>query len=325
MKLDIISYHDLLDRNNKSIKDVIEAALLQKGIVGIRDVPDFEITSERYVAAARQFSALNEKIKQQYTPERDAGSTEGYELGAERFINKKGEWQIDDSKASYYAFVPDRTENKWPAEVDLKTPYLVLGELIFKTGKQILDRVGLNAEAGLKHEEMLGYGRMLHYHKVNDANSGNPDWCGGHFDHGVFTGLMPAYYFRAGEPIPEPAEAGLYIKPTNSTQYEKFDAADKSVLLFQVGEFGQLISNDRIKATQHRVQKAKGEIERYTFALFHSAGNNTRIKSLSILTADERYKSNQKADGTLSYDEWQIASYARYRVIQPPLYDQVTS
>jgi isopenicillin N synthase-like dioxygenase len=231
----------------------------------------------------------------------------------ERFKKKNGEWQIDDNKASYYAFVPDHSHNKWPREVDLKTPYLSLGELIFKTGKQILDRVGLNATTGLIHEEMSGYGRMLHYHKQSDETKENDNWCGGHYDHGVFTGLMPAYYFREGVMIPEPDEAGLYIKPSDSTQYEKFDAADKSVLLFQVGEFGQLISNDRIKATEHRVHKAWGEIERFAFALFYSAGDATRIKSQSILTRDERYSFNQGEDGSVTYDDWQMASYARYR------------
>jgi isopenicillin N synthase-like dioxygenase len=313
MTPEIISYNDLLDNTNTKVKAVLEAALLQKGIVGIKDVPDFETTSQRYVTAARAFAALPETTKEQYKPHRDAGVTEGYELGAERFKNKNGEWQIDGSKASYYAYVPDQSANKWPTEVDLRTAYLELGELIFKTGKQILDSIGLNSRVGLFLEQMAGYGRMLHYHKAGDATNDNPEWCGGHFDHGVFTGLMPAYYYRNGEAVPEPAEAGLYVKPTDSSDYEKIEANDKSVLYFQVGEFGQLISNDRIKATQHKVLKAQGEIERFTFALFYSASNATRITSQSVLNTDARYTSNQQADGSITYNEWQIASYARYR------------
>jgi isopenicillin N synthase-like dioxygenase len=154
---------------------------------------------------------------------------------------------------------------------------------------------------------------MLHYHKESDQTNQNPDWCGAHFDHGVFTGLMPAYYFCNGEPVAEPEEAGLFIRPSDSQQFEKMDATDKSVLLFQVGEFGQLLSNDKIKATKHKVQKAKGGIERFTFALFYSAANETVINSQSILKDDERYKSNQHADGSITYEEWQISSYARYR------------
>jgi isopenicillin N synthase-like dioxygenase len=312
MKLDVISYHDL---QNKNVQKTLEEALLQKGIIGVKDVPDFEKKSQAYILAALKFSALTESIKQQYQPDRDAGNTEGYELGAERFKTKSGEWQIDDSKASYYAFVPDNNKNIWPDEVDLKTAYLSLGELIFATGKQILQCVGLGPQVGLNLDEMSGYGRMLHYHKINDATNDNPDWCGGHFDHGVFTGLMPAYYFRNGEPVAEPEEAGLFIKPSNSTEYVKCDATDKAVLLFQVGEFGQLVSNDRIKATQHRVQKAKGDIERYTFALFYSAGDRTRIHSQSVLTKDERYAANQQPDGSITYAAWQVASYARYRAM----------
>lgn len=310
MKIDIVSWHDL---HYGVTRELLEDALLHKGIVGVKDVPDFEKLSQRYVAAARAFAALPESIKQKYTPARDAGRTEGYELGAERFVNKNGDWQIDDRKASYYAYVPDENDNVWPAEIDLKSPYLALGELIFATGIQILNCVGVNENFGLSLNQLTGYGRSLHYHKGGDQTNDNPDWCGGHFDHGVFTGLMPAYYFRGGEAIPEPEEAGLFVRPTNSNNYMKFEAADKSVLLFQVGEFGQMVSNDRIKATEHRVQKANGEIERFAFALFHSASKETRINPQSILTADARYQDNRHEDGSLTYDQWQIASYARYR------------
>jgi isopenicillin N synthase-like dioxygenase len=289
MKLDVISYHDLHD---KKVQQIIERALLEKGIVGVKDVPDFESKSQAYVTAARKFSALSETIKQQYTPNRDAGITNGYELGAERFQTKTGEWKIDNNKASYYADVPDTSQNTWPLESELKSAFLSLGELIFATAKQVLHSVDLNAKAGLNLNDMQGYGRMLHYHKESDAANNNPDWCGGHFDHGVFTGLMPAYYFRNDISVSEPEEAGLYIMPTNSHEYVKFDAADKSVLLFQVGEFGQLLSDDRIKATQHRVQKARGGIERFAFALFCSAGDATRINSKSVLIKDDRYASN---------------------------------
>lgn len=310
MQLDIISYTDLLDPSHLLARQQLEAALLNKGIVGIRDVPDFENKSRAYIDAARRFSALEDMIKQQYAPNRDANDTEGYELGAEWFKNENGEWQIDDKKASYYAFVPDRTRNKWPHEVDLKTAYLNLGELIFNTGKLLLNVMGLNETIGLHHEQLVGYGRMLHYHKESDATNANPDWCGAHFDHGVFTGLIPAYYFRQGKEIDEPEEAGLYIARGDSTQFEKINADDKSVLLFQVGEFGQLASNDRIVATKHIVKKAKGGIERFTFALFYSGDENTVIKSTSVLCNDARYQSH---DGSINYKTWEDASFARYR------------
>ncbi|OGT40194.1 MAG: hypothetical protein A3F12_08050 [Gammaproteobacteria bacterium RIFCSPHIGHO2_12_FULL_38_14] len=316
MKLDIISFYDLNDTKNIDALTNLKTALLQKGIVGIRDVPAFENKSRAYIKAARMFAKLHESVKQKYAPNRDCGDTEGYELGAEWFKNKDGVWQVDDKKASFYAFVPDHVRNKWPLEVDLQTPYLELGELIFNTGKMLLNIIGLNDHVGLEHNKLVGYGRMLHYDKESDITNENPNWCGAHLDHGVFTGLIPAYYFREGVEINEPDEAGLYIVPSDGDQFEKINSSEKEILLFQVGEFGQLISDDRIKATKHRVRKAKGEIERFTFALFYSADDHTIIKSNSKLTQDERYKLNQFADGSISYAKWQKASFDRYRAIR---------
>lgn len=313
MKLDIVSYRDLLDSNNKIAHKNLEFALLHKGIVGISDVPEFEKKTRAYINAARKFSVLEDVIKQQYAPDRDAGDTEGYELGAEWFKNQEGEWQIDDKKASFYAFVPDRVCNKWPREVDLRTPYVELGELIFNTGKLLLNVMGLNEFVGLKHDSLIGYGRLLHYHKESDATNANPDWCGAHFDHGVFTGLVPAYYFREGSEVDEPEEAGLYISHGDSEVFEKINAVDKSVLLFQVGEFGQLVSNDKIMATKHIVKKAKGGIERFTFALFYSAAADVVIKSNSKLIRDARYAQNQTPIGEINYGNWDRASFERYR------------
>lgn len=316
MELDVVSYFDLNDAGKLDVIDKLQAALLQKGIVGIRDVPDFEVKSRAYVRAARQFSALEEPVKEQYAPDRDSGDTEGYELGAERFKNKEGVWQLDDKKASFYAFVPDHVRNKWPLEVDLKSAYLALGELIFNTGKLVLDAIGLNESVGLRHEGLEGYGRMLHYHKVGTSTNDNPEWCGAHFDHGVFTGLIPAYYFCDGEEIEEPQEAGLYIVPSQGGAFKKINATDKGILLFQVGEFGQVASSDKIKATRHMVCKANCDIERFTFALFYSGDESIVIKSHSVLTEDDRYRLNQMEDGSIYYSEWNRASFERYRAMK---------
>jgi isopenicillin N synthase-like dioxygenase len=312
MNLDIISYHDLVT-SNLLAEQQLEIALVNKGIVGISHVPEFEMKSRNYINAARKFSALQEKIKQQYAPDRDAGNTEGYELGAEKFKDQDGNWQIDDKKASYYAYVPEKSCNVWPLEVDLQTPYVELGELIFKIGKLLLKAVGLDAAVGLDHDLLEGYGRMLHYHKEDSMAATSPDWCGAHFDHGVFTGLMPAYYFREDEEINEPEAAGLYVVPTGRKNFEKVQVTDKSILLFQVGEFGQLLSDDRIRATRHTVKKVKSGIERFTFALFYSANAATVVKSTSVLIADTRYAHNQSHDGSMTAAKWHEASYARYR------------
>jgi isopenicillin N synthase-like dioxygenase len=312
MVLDTISY-DLLKNENSTIKKEIQSILQHKGIIGVRDVPNFENLSREYIETARLFSKLEEIVKQRYAPNRDAGETEGYELGAEWFLNQDGQWKIDNKKASYYAFVPDHPLNKWPSEIDLKTSYLNLGELIFQTGKMLLNLLGLNESNRLLHEQLVGYGRMLHYHKDNNDSNDNETWCGAHTDHGVFTGLIPAYYFQDEHEVDEPKESGLYIAPSNGAEFEKIDTSDKSTLLFQVGEFGQLILNDRIKATQHKVAKSKHGIERYTFALFYSADDDMIIKSKSLLNQDLRYIKNQMPDGSISYKNWAEASYERYR------------
>lgn len=311
MNLDVISYIDI-QAADSTIQSNIQKILQEKGIIGIRGVPNFERLCENYISAAREFSLLEDEVKHQYAPNRDAGETEGYEIGAEWFKDERGDWQIDDKKASYYAFVPDHPKNKWPTEMDFASHYQALGKAIFQTGKLLLNALGLDDAAGLKHNNLVGYGRMLHYHKENAATIVNPNWCGAHTDHGVFTGLIPAYYYQNGEEIDEPQEAGLFIIPSNGRDFEKINASDKSILLFQVGEFGQLISNDKIKATKHVVKKAEGSIERFTFALFYSADPKMIIQSSSMLTKDPRY-AEQEQDGKISYDQWEKASFEQYK------------
>lgn len=314
MHLNILSFDDIKDPQNHEAHAALREALLERGIVGIRGVPTFKEKSAAFVEAAVQFSRLPTEVKRQYEPDRDAGNTEGYELGAEWFKDENDAWQADDKKASYYACIPDQPKNRWPREVDLKTPYLELGELIFNTGKILLNLIGLNESIGLQHELLSGYGRMLHYQKENDLTNHNPNWCGGHFDHGLFTGLMPAYYFHDGVPCDEPKEAGLNVDFRDGKGFQKVEANDPSIMLFQVAEFGQLVSNDRIRATKHLVKKSFGGIDRFAFAVFTSVDRNFVICSESELTQDERYSEHQSPDGRLTYGKWEDASYARYRV-----------
>ncbi|KTC65270.1 hypothetical protein Lade_1453 [Legionella adelaidensis] len=312
MELTVVSYDDLQESNSQAI-DTIQTALFGTGIVGISKVPHFYEKSLAFVNAARQFTALNEEVKLQYAPDRDALEIDGYEVGAEQFQNEFGQWEADDKKVSYYTSIPANPKNVWPTEMDLRKPYLELSEIIFTTAKRLLDLIGLNDKLGISLKHVEGFGRMLHYLKVEDTDVSNPNWCGAHYDHGIFTGLMPAYYFRDGELISEPEEAGLYIIPTNGSTFEKVKAPDNSILLFQVGEFGQLVSNDKIRATKHVVKKAKGAIERYAFALFINPFANTLIHSSSELANDSRYQDNKLADGSILYSKWAEASFARYR------------
>ncbi|WP_131782877.1 2OG-Fe(II) oxygenase family protein [Legionella gresilensis] len=311
MELDIITYEELLDPSFNAKQ--IEKPLLNKGILGVSHIPQFELKYKKYINVARLFSQLNESIKKQYAPNLDSDSTGGYEIGVEWFKNEDGEWQVDAQKASYYACVPDNPLNIWPTEINLKKAYLELGELIFAIGKKLLTKLGLNEEIDLNHDLLRGFGRMLHYQRPTDLSEKKDNWCGAHYDHGLFTGLTPASYFKDNEEVEEPKEAGLYILPHNSQHFEKVEIPHQDILLFQVGEFAQLLSHDRFTATKHMVKRAPAGIERFTYALFFSPAEKMSIKSASLLTKDLRYSENQTAEGYLQYKDWDNASLKLYQ------------
>ncbi len=83
--------------------------------------------------------------------------------------------------------------------------------------------------------------------------------------------------------------------------------------MFQVGEFGQLATDDAIRATEHRVHKAKGtHVERYAMALFFNAPMETTIHSFSELTQDSRY--GGMPGDLCTYQRWHEGSFNRYIV-----------
>ncbi|CDR34845.1 hypothetical protein [Criblamydia sequanensis] len=73
---------------------------------------------------------------------------------------------------------------------------------------------------------------------------------------------LPGVYFAKGEQIQEPMEAGLFVRTSEEAPFKKVVSDDLDVMMFQVGEFGQLVKDDGIRATEHRVHKALGAIER---------------------------------------------------------------
>lgn len=311
MELSVFEYQHLLNPSEQT-RQAIKRVLCDYGIIGIKGVPNYLETCQAYVDVARKFSKLDESIKLQYAPQRELQQYEGYEIGVEKFKNDQGQWVVDDKKASFYAFVPDLPENPWPKEVDLKTAYLNLGLMIFETGKLLLHGLNLDEQVGIDTSKLQGYGRMLHYRKEQDYGEFNPDWCGGHYDHSLFTGLMPAYYFKDGNEINEPEESGLFIIPTNGKDYVKIDAQDKDVMLFQVGEFGQLASNDAVRATKHIVKRAHGAIERFTLAIFYNPDPDCVIYSSSVLTQDFRFKEAKEKDDRIQFKNWNQASLNLY-------------
>lgn len=110
----------------------------------------------------------------------------------------------------------------------------------------------------------------------------------------------------------EPSEAGLFVRVSEEAPFKKVSAEDFDVMMFQVGEFGQLVTDDGIRATEHRVHKAIGAIERYTLAVFYNAPMDIPVYSKSILTNDARYGAERGEACT--YRHWTEASFQRYVV-----------
>jgi isopenicillin N synthase-like dioxygenase len=319
IELDVIPYETLIQGDVDSLQ-ILDHALHEKGIVGVRGVPGYKEHYQQFIEAARKFSSLPEHVKESYKPNRALGETFlGYEMGKEKFQRPDGTWIVDDLKTSYYAYIPDSIKNKWPSEVNLKTPFEALGQLMADTGEFVMRKIGLlGSSTGFELEEESRLGRMLYYRKCE--NNENPYWCGAHFDHGLFTVLLPAIYFVQGEQIPEPSEAGLFVRTSAETPFRKVPAEDPDVMMFQVGEFGQLATDDSIRATEHRVHKAMGSIERYTLAVFYNAPMDIPIHSTSILTQDARY--GAKMGEACTYRHWHEASFQRYVVKENPMNDK---
>lgn len=310
LDLDVLSYSDLLQEDAVSLH-ILEKALLEKGIVGVRGIPDYMESVCDFIEASRNFNKLPDAVKEKYAPNRELGELFlGYESGKEKFQRPDGTWVVDNLKVSYYAYVPDRPENKWPHEVDLRTSFQKLGSVMSQIGGFILDKLGIiGNKTGIQSSDVFTVGRMLYYRNAQENVDNNPFWCGAHYDHGMFTALVPSFYFSHDEEIPEPFDAGLFVNCNGS--FKKVDAKDHDILLFQVGEFGQLITNDAIMATQHRVHKAQGDLERYTMALFFSPAMDTRIHSTSVLAQDTRY--GDAADGC-TYAHWEEETFKRFIV-----------
>lgn len=312
LSLDIISYDDFVGCNCETL-NILNKALNEKGIVGIKGVPGYKEKVQTFIQKSREFTALSEQVKKCYAPNRSSGELTGYESGKEQFKRPDGKWVVDDLKVSYYAYIPENSLNRWPKEVDLQTAFLDLGMLMYEVGQSVMKKIGLiGSNTGMYLNEISGFGRMLYYRKNDKTAEENPYWCGAHFDHGLFTALLPAFYFLNGESTSEPLEAGLFVKTTIDGQFKKVISDDPDLLLFQVGEFAQLATDDVIRATEHKVHKAEGAVERYTMALFFDAPKDTIIRSFSELTRDERY--GGEPGSPCSYGQWGEASFNRYLV-----------
>lgn len=284
--MQVFDYSSLSSQKNQIVE-----AFHDKGIIAIRGVPGFVKAYEDFMTAAQSFINLSEEKKFQYTPH--DSYERGWSYGIETFNNV-----TDSFKGSYYVKYPETSAdapNLWPCQdvPDFKQNYLNLVKIIFHTGKEIQPLLGIHIN------DVTSVTRMLYYGPIHDSNAG--EWCGEHRDHGLLTGLCPGVYFWKGERVPKPSGTGLFVRG------EEISAPD-DVLLFQIGEVAELITNGAVTATEHQVRKAVGDYERYNFALFISPLPDYKVES--TLT-----KYNDRFSPGIHYKEWNQRSLAKYNEI----------
>lgn len=271
-------------------KEEITKHLHIYGFVAFIGVPKYSQAYQNYIKVARKFVHLTEKQKTSCSPENN--NIRGWSYGIEKFNG-----MVDSHKGSYYAFVPEKTgeENIWPESFpEFKTYYLNLAQIIYNTGKDVMELVGVG------RINTTGLGRMLYYAPIDlPDNTENPNWCGMHRDHSVITGLTAATFIKDGQVADQPEGSGLYVRG-------QAVPIPSDVLIFQVGETGELITNGTIVATEHLVKKAYGGYSRYAFAMFFDLPMDTVINS-TITKYNDRYKPN------MTYSEWTDAALSKYK------------
>ncbi len=271
-----------------SQKSPINQAFHDQGIIGVRGVPGFEDAHKAFLQSSRDFIGLSNEKRSQYTPPDSYGR--GWSYGIESFNNI-----TDTFKGSYYATYPEedaKTPNIWPDKdvPDFKKNYLNLVKIIFETGKEILPLINVSIE------NLSSTARMLYYGPIHNPKA--VEWCGEHRDHGLLTGLCPGTYYLDGKKVPQPSGTGLFIRG------EEIVAPD-DVLLFQIGEVAELVTNGAVTATDHQVRKAIGGYERYNLAVFIMPPFTYAIES--TLT-----KYNDRFSPGVSYGDWHQRSYDKY-------------
>lgn len=277
------------------------------GFIAVRGVPGFIESRAEFLTRAQEFAALSDDLKNQCTTSKDKNL--GWSAGIETFNG-----MIDKYKGSYYVAIGDDnprvgnnvwlSQDQWDQAEQFKNAYLALARLMFETGKEILPLIGLN------NENLKALGRMLHYAKPSEMDADdNPNWCGVHRDHGYFTALIPSLFMKDGQPVKKPAGSGLHI-------YDREVVVPDDVMMFQVGEAAELISDGKIKATPHHVKKAYGGLERFTLALFMDTPFDVKMRVSDPKKINPDYISRYEPD--ITYGEWSKRSYNRYKVKDEP-------
>ncbi len=308
LEVTTITYGQLTAQDPDSIGR-LSSALQRDGAVAISHVPNFSEQRQAYFEAAIAFSGLSAEEKAHVAAGGvgDTYSYLGYDIGAERYA---GSEHADVTKASYYSVfdpnVPDFPHNKWPEGVPLKPAFLELAKTIHSVGVLLAQSVDPESAKSLTKPGAQGFGRMLHYTPCEEADQ-NPFWCGEHTDHSFITGLVTAEYRVDGKKVDQPPGAGLEIRVGDVYQRA---LTDPDSILFQVGEVGELMTNGKMVATKHRVNKPNPKVEglaRHTLAIFIDPPMDEPIHSTSELAeTDARY-----VDG-MTFNDWHLKTIAMH-------------
>lgn len=265
-----------------------------KGYIAVRGVPGFKDAYTEFIEVARKFVALSEAEKEKCSPANN--NARGWSHGIETFNGQR-----DSFKGSFFAALPEEHElpNVWPEKFEIfKERYEALGAIMFETGKKILSLLST-----VSTDRSLG--RMLYYSPIYEGkDDGSPNWCGDHRDHGIFTALCPELFFKDTIPISKPENSGLHILG------QEISLSD-DVILFQIGEVMELMTNGEVTATNHLVKKAYDGVERFTFALFFDAPDDM-ILHCNNPEVIKKYEDRFTPD--MNFSLWNDRSLAKYSV-----------
>ena len=293
--LKTFAYSEISTSSNEII-----AEFKNKGFIAISKAPNFEKAYKNFIHVAREFTNLPSEVQSQCTP--IDSYARGWSRGIEVFNKRK-----DTYKGSYYVNIPEipSQPNIWPHHESIlafQECYMEVAEIIHNVGEKILSLLLKNLQ------NTTCVARMLHYSAVPEGeDDGNPNWCGTHKDHGLFTGLGPEVYFPStsndNKTVDKPPNSGLYILNNPIT------TPNDDVILFQIGEALELATDGRTTATEHFVRKAYGGYERFTLAVFIQPKEDMILscKNKHVL---EKYEDRYTSD--MTYKVWNDRSLARY-------------